>query len=498
MIKIPGALIITKNSAETLENCLLSVKDFVSEILVIDSNSTDNTLDILKKYDIKILQFSTNDLGKKRSFGLRQIKSDWVLMLDADEIISLALKLELQSLIKKKRLMDGYLIPYQNHFINKKINYGGENYEMLRLFRKDKVLIKPALIHEKVKLKTKRLGRLNGKIYHYSYRNFRQIYSKFTDYAKREVQQKIKKGEKSSFRKIFLYPLHIFWARFIKDKGYKDGLWRLPLDIGFAYMEWLTYVLLMIGNIKYIPTQGRDSDRIVGKKEKIKIAFIVVEYKTKASEKRRLNREINKIKNKKDKTYWIDNTENRQGFAFGVNKGINKGLKGKCNLFVVLNPDISVKNISRRQLTSPGKYFDLWGGVMKQGNKIYYGGEIDPWRLSGGLIEEKPKKQYAKCDFVTGSLMIIKKELIDTIGYLDEKYFMYYEDVDYCTRARKTGFRIGVDTKIIYQHFENSRKNKQKSKLLAKSRWRFFWKYANWRQKIREIIRFSITQFIKL
>ena len=71
------------------------------------------------------------------------------------------------------------------------------------------------------------------------------MYKKFTDYAIRNASEKLKKGEKTSIKKIFIYPVHMFWARFIKDKGYKDGFFRMPLDIGFAYMEFLTYFLLI-------------------------------------------------------------------------------------------------------------------------------------------------------------------------------------------------------------------------------------------------------------
>ena len=90
-----------------------------------------------------------------------------------------------------------------------------------------------------------RIGQLKNKINHYSYRNLINIYKKFTNYAIQEARLKKKAGEKTSLKKIFLYPLHMFWARFIKDKGYKDGLFRIPLDFGFAYMEFLTYFLLV-------------------------------------------------------------------------------------------------------------------------------------------------------------------------------------------------------------------------------------------------------------
>jgi len=104
----------------------------------------------------------------------------------------------------------------------------------------------PVLVHERITIKKKRTGKLKGKIHHHSYRSISQIYKKFTRYAFWEAIQKRQAGERPSFKKIFLYPLHMFWARFFKDKGYKDGLFRIPLDLGFAYMEFLTYFLLLI------------------------------------------------------------------------------------------------------------------------------------------------------------------------------------------------------------------------------------------------------------
>ena len=77
------------------------------------------------------------------------------------------------------------------------------------------------------------------------------MFIKFTDYAIREAKQKARKHEKSSLKKIFLYPLHMFWARFFKDKGYRDGIRRIILDAGFAYMELLTYSALLLYNLMH-------------------------------------------------------------------------------------------------------------------------------------------------------------------------------------------------------------------------------------------------------
>lgn len=242
-------LMITKNSGELLEESLLSVKGLVDEIIVVDDNSNDDTLTIAQKHKAKIFKRHDVNLGAQRSYGLSKCKGEWILMLDADEIISQELKKEIASLrqAQGKLLRNdicGYYIPYQNHFLGKPIYHGGEDYKILRLFKKSAATISDNFVHEHVKVKGQ-VGELKEKIYHYSYRTIKQTFLKFSDYAKREAKRKILSGEKTNLKKIFLYPIHMFWARYIKDLGYKDYSLRILLDLGFTYMEWLTYVLML-------------------------------------------------------------------------------------------------------------------------------------------------------------------------------------------------------------------------------------------------------------
>lgn len=236
-------LMITKNSGGLLENSLNSVKGLVDEIIVVDDYSTDNTLEIAKKFKASMFQNHNEDLGKQRALGLSRCKGDWIFMLDADEIVSSNLRDQISNLHLKTQTFLGFYIPYQNHFLGRPINYGGENYKILRLFKKDAAVISDNVIHEHVQIKGK-VGFLTQKIYHYSYRTFYQIFMKFTDYAHREAQRKIKNGEKTSIAKLIFYPPHMFWARYVKDKGYKDYYLRILLDLGFAYMEFLTYFFM--------------------------------------------------------------------------------------------------------------------------------------------------------------------------------------------------------------------------------------------------------------
>ncbi len=231
----------------------------------------------------------------------------------------------------------------------------------------------------------------------------------------------------------------------------------------------------------------------------MKTAFIFILFKTPQSEINRLKKEVKKLQVTSYKLYLIDNSENSQGYAAGVNQGIKNALKDDCQLFVIANPDISLINLKHQDVFEAASHFDIWGLTMKQQGKTYYGGSIDKWRMSGGLVEKKPTKRFLETDFVSGSLMFIKKKVIDKIGPpaggFDENYFMYYEEVDFCYRAKKAGFKIGVDTKSVYDHFEISQDNPQKEYYLFKNRLKFLFKFGTLKQKAYELLRIPKTVF---
>mgnify|MGYP001080635392 CR=1 FL=1 len=246
-------LTATYNSQKTIEKTLKSTFGLVDEIIVIDNGSTDETIEIVKKYNARLISYKGKNLGLQYRKGLKNVKTAWVLVLDSDEYLSEELFNEIKTLFLNKKNLekyDGYFIPFQNHFLGKPINFGGENYKMLRLFKKDKVYITAEKTHQKYILKSKKIACLKEKIIHHSYQSLWQTYKKFTYYAIEEARKKLKKNEKITLKKLFLYAPHMFYDRFIKDKGYQDGLFRIPLDLGFAYMEFLSYWGLLILKIK--------------------------------------------------------------------------------------------------------------------------------------------------------------------------------------------------------------------------------------------------------
>lgn len=243
-----SVIMVTLNAEELLRRSLESVSAIADEIIVVDAGSTDDTLRILQQYNSKIIKTKSNHLGKNKAKALSLTSGKLVLSLDSDEILSSRLIRTIKLLKRSSKIADGYIIPFNNYFLGKRIKYGGENYSMLRLGKKNKIKIKQLSVHESLEVKSKNVVNLKSPILHFSYRSLIQMYKKFTVYALWEANNKFRSGEKSSIKKLILYPIHMFWARFIKDKGYKDGFFRIPLDLGFAYMEFLTYAHLAIKN----------------------------------------------------------------------------------------------------------------------------------------------------------------------------------------------------------------------------------------------------------
>lgn len=238
-------VMITKNSSDTLEKSLNSALGLTSEIVIDDDHSTDQTRLIAGRFGAIIIKNTNLSLGKRRQRLLAKATFKWILALDPDETISPGLKKEIKRIVGNKKSADGYEVYFQNHYLGKEISHGGENYKLIRLFKKGRGEATLSDIHETYILKSGKTGVLKNKILHYSYRSFFQVLSKFTVYSLLSAKQKARQHEKTSLKKIFVYPAHMFYSRYIADGGYKDGLFRLPLDLGFAYMEFLTYLLLL-------------------------------------------------------------------------------------------------------------------------------------------------------------------------------------------------------------------------------------------------------------
>jgi len=198
---------------------------------------------------LRIIFQTENNIGKRKHELEKSVNGEWILLIDSDEVLSRELTKEIRETITNNpENIHGYEIPYQNYVFGKPVYFGGERYSKTRLFRRKYGTVTPEAVHEEVVV-TGKIGKLKNPIHHYSYRSLPQVLSKFTRYAWQMAIKKHKSAEHVTLRKLFMYGPHMFWARYIKDQGWRDGWQGTVLAACFAYMESLMYWFLLWQNI---------------------------------------------------------------------------------------------------------------------------------------------------------------------------------------------------------------------------------------------------------
>lgn len=201
--------------------------------------------------------------------------------------------------------------------------------------------------------------------------------------------------------------------------------------------------------------------------------------------------------------------ERNLGFSGGMNSGIVYALSRKCDYIVILNNDTYVDNLFLVKLIEASRWADIVAPKIyfapgyefhkdryskgEQGKVIWYGGgEID-WENILGVhrgVDEVDSGQFKRgsITLATGCCMLVKREVFEKIGLLDEKYFLYLEDMDFCYRARKAGFKILFEPQSVIWHKNAASAGGSGSALqdyyITRNRLLFAFKYAPLRTKI--------------
>jgi len=241
-----SVVIITKNEEERIKKCLDSLRGFADEIVIVDDLSTDKTVEICKDYGAKvIIHESKGDFGSQRNIGIDNSKGEWILQMDADEVVPYETAKE----IRKKLMDSGEFVAFElkrrNFLLSYPLKYGGSYNYGIKLFRKGKVCYNKGHIHETLKIEGK-VGRIEADIYHYPFSSIRDILNKMNFYTDVEVDYFTKSLESISFKEIKYRltwkSLKLFWKLYVKKKGYKDGMYGLVwciINVIGPQIKWL-------------------------------------------------------------------------------------------------------------------------------------------------------------------------------------------------------------------------------------------------------------------
>lgn len=216
--------IIAFNEAEKIRDCINSVL-WADEIILVDSNSTDGTIDIAEELGVKVIQVIFEGFGKLRNQAISHCSGDWIFSLDCDERCTPELRNEILSTIKDAQF-DIYRIPRKNFFMGRWIKYSGwyPNYRQPQIFKNGTMSYTLESVHEGfISHSDKKIGVFKNFVWQFPFNNTEEVINKANRYSTLGVDKLQKKGVKATFLKAFLHGLWSFLKHYIFKLGFLDG-----------------------------------------------------------------------------------------------------------------------------------------------------------------------------------------------------------------------------------------------------------------------------------
>jgi glycosyltransferase involved in cell wall biosynthesis len=236
-----SVIIITKDEEKNISDCLKSV-DWADEIIVVDSESTDRTIELAKQFTDKISIRKWEGYVPQKKFALSLATNTWVLSVDADERITPELKEEILNLSPAD--FSGFRIRRKNFLLKKEItSCGWEKDYQLRLMRKDKSSLSDRLVHEKF-IVDGNVGMLNSPILHFTFSSFAEYFSKINHYSSLKAEELFTKKKTVNSWTIFSHTVSAFFAFFIIRRGFKDGVYGLIISLFHSVSTMMNYIKL--------------------------------------------------------------------------------------------------------------------------------------------------------------------------------------------------------------------------------------------------------------
>ena len=234
-----SATIITLNEEKNIGDCLASL-DWVSEIVVVDSGSTDRTREICCAHPkVRFHSHAWEGFGRQKNLAAGLAESDWVLNVDADERVSDELK---ASMMNAEFVgVDGYRIARENYFGTRRIRYCGwyPDYN-IRLYDRRRCSFGERAVHEAVECRGQ-IGTLNGNLIHYTYADISDYLKRMEKYSTLAARQMIADGRQPGAFDLFVRPPFTFFKMYVLKRGALEGYTGFVLSVLYAVYTFCKY-----------------------------------------------------------------------------------------------------------------------------------------------------------------------------------------------------------------------------------------------------------------
>lgn len=231
--------IITFNEERNIARALESVS-WADEIVVVDSGSVDRTLEIARSYTDKVYVRDWPGYATQKQRALELASHDWILSIDADEVVTPELKQEILETLKRPAF-NGYYISRLNYYLNFPIRYSGWSPDhQLRLFRKDKGRWQGDYVHESVRLEGA-AGYLKARLKHYSIQSLSAHHQRLDRYTTLAAEEMCSRGRRVGYSDLLLRPALVFLRNYLLKLGFLDGVAGLIICYFSAYYVFLKF-----------------------------------------------------------------------------------------------------------------------------------------------------------------------------------------------------------------------------------------------------------------
>jgi len=236
-----SAIIITKNEAANIADCLDSLA-FCDERIVVDGGSSDDTARIAQAKGAQVVAAPDwQGFGPQKNLALSQAKGDWVLSIDADERVSAALAEEIKQAMAEGRA-DGYEMPRRSSFCGRFMRFSGwyPDY-VLRLFRRGKAHFSNAAVHERV-ICAGKVARLSEPLLHFPVTRLEDALSRMDRYSTAGADMLVESGRRVSFMSGIMHGLWTFLRTYFFRAGFLDGREGFLLAVANAEGTYYRYM----------------------------------------------------------------------------------------------------------------------------------------------------------------------------------------------------------------------------------------------------------------
>ncbi len=216
--------VVTFNEERNIAECLESAA-WADEVIVVDSFSTDRTVEISRRYTERVIQRPWPGFGKQKNFAVSQAQMEWTFVLDADERIPADLRREVEGILEAKdRNFSAYRLARKNYFYGHWLKRGGLYPDwQTRLFRRGAAVYDDTEPHENLIL-TGPLGTLSNPLIHITERSISDHFPKLNHYSSLYAGQRVRTCKKVHLHDLFFRPMIAFFQLYVAKQGFRDGI----------------------------------------------------------------------------------------------------------------------------------------------------------------------------------------------------------------------------------------------------------------------------------